>query len=271
MPFSTSDVVSGDDSRISKGLGTMLATTASRRQGVDPRSLNLMTMSDIFLLNKPLIPDQTSTMKNLDSLMSSLLGRAVAEGEVDEVGLNLVPRDIIGKLSARESGFFNEGFPGTGVSGDTNIGPAPPGSTGTGSSGTIHGSGEQLSENFHASEFYSRFNPDPPLPPDALPALRYMCQRILEPMREEFGEATITSGYRPPVHNNAIGGAENSRHMYGKHSGSPAVDVRFATGTSQAWYNMADRMLSGRGGVGIYSMRSIHIDNRDVYSRWDWR
>lgn len=271
MPFSSRDVVSGDDREISRGLGNMLKTTASRRQGVDPRSLNLTTMSEVFLMNKPLIPDQANVMKNLDSLMTGLLGREVAEGRVDDVGLNLVPRDIIHKLSERASGFFNEDFSGTGVSGDPSRGPAPPGSTGTGNSGRIHGRGQQLSENFHASEFHSRYNPDPPLPPEVLPALRYLCQQILEPMRDEFGSVTITSGYRPPAHNQAIGGVPDSRHLYGRHPGSPAVDVKFDTGTTQQWRDMADSLLAGRGGVGIYNSGAIHIDNRDNHSRWDWR
>jgi len=43
---------------------------------------------------------------------------------------------------------------------------------------------------------------------------RFLCLQILEPIREEFGALEIHSGYRDPVHNEAVGGVATSFHMY---------------------------------------------------------
>lgn len=38
---------------------------------------------------------------------------------------------------------------------------------------------------------------------------------ILEPVRTRFGQFTVTSAYRSPKVNEAVGGAKTSQHMYG--------------------------------------------------------
>lgn len=48
-------------------------------------------------------------------------------------------------------------------------------------------------------------------------ALSALCENILEPMWEHFGPGLrITSGYRPPDINAAIGGSSNSQHCKGE-------------------------------------------------------
>lgn len=48
-------------------------------------------------------------------------------------------------------------------------------------------------------------------------ALRELCKNILQPLRNAVGHPlTVTSGYRSPRLNRAIGGSETSQHMEGR-------------------------------------------------------
>ena len=57
------------------------------------------------------------------------------------------------------------------------------------------------------------------MPPDwaTLRQLRYLCVKTLEPIRAIFGDrpVIISSGYRCPEVNAAVGGASNSAHLFG--------------------------------------------------------
>ena len=46
--------------------------------------------------------------------------------------------------------------------------------------------------------------------------LAYLCHMVLQPLRDKFGPIRITSGYRQPELNGAVGGASNSQHMRGE-------------------------------------------------------
>lgn len=46
--------------------------------------------------------------------------------------------------------------------------------------------------------------------------LAYLCHMVLQPLRDRFGPIRITSGYRCPELNRAVGGASNSRHLRGE-------------------------------------------------------
>lgn len=53
-------------------------------------------------------------------------------------------------------------------------------------------------------------------------ALLYLCQEVLDPLRDAWGEPIIvTSGFRSPRLNALVGGASNSQHMLGQ-----AADIR---------------------------------------------
>lgn len=56
--------------------------------------------------------------------------------------------------------------------------------------------------------------------PEHWERLKSLAIAILEPMREALGPIRITSGYRSPVLNTAIGGAGMSQHCFGE-----AVDI----------------------------------------------
>lgn len=64
-------------------------------------------------------------------------------------------------------------------------------------------------------------------PPDAEENLGRLCQDILEPIRARFGAIRISSGYRCPEVNEAVGGTKDSAHMDGRagdlHPLDPAI------------------------------------------------
>lgn len=71
---------------------------------------------------------------------------------------------------------------------------------------------------------------DPNTPtPEHLAAIRELCARVLDPLREALGRpVVVTSGYRSAAVNAAIGGSKSSDHMRGR-----AADVRVSGLTSR--------------------------------------
>lgn len=52
--------------------------------------------------------------------------------------------------------------------------------------------------------------------PDVLASLEFLCEKLLEPARQQLGHPVIvTSGYRCSMLNNMVGGALNSLHIRG--------------------------------------------------------
>ena len=87
--------------------------------------------------------------------------------------------------------------------------------------------------------------------------------RALDEIREEIGlPVYINSGVRCPEHNEAVGGADDSRHLYGD-----AADIRCPGKTPRELYSIADRIVGNTGGVGIYDW-GIHVDTRGHRARW---
>lgn len=86
--------------------------------------------------------------------------------------------------------------------------------------------------------------------------------RVLDVFREEVGLAVyINSGIRCKEHNEAVGGADDSRHLYGD-----AADIRCPGKMPSELYNIAVQLLPD-GGVGIYDW-GIHVDTRGYRARW---
>lgn len=80
----------------------------------------------------------------------------------------------------------------------------------------------QLSPHFALSEFTtsqvaSRLRLDNTPPPEAIAAMKLLCQHVLEPVRAHFGRpVALSSGYRSPKVNKAAGGAASSQHKFGQ-------------------------------------------------------
>ena len=55
------------------------------------------------------------------------------------------------------------------------------------------------------------------VPLQFIPSLRNLCEKVLEPLREQVKEPVIiSSGYRCPALNKAVGGKNTSQHMKGE-------------------------------------------------------
>ena len=80
----------------------------------------------------------------------------------------------------------------------------------------------KLTEHFTLAEFErsataARLHIDNRVPAELVPNIRNLCEQVLEPLREHFQEAVyVTSGYRCPQLNSAVGGVANSQHMRGE-------------------------------------------------------
>ena len=123
---------------------------------------------------------------------------------------------------------------------------------------------EQLHRHFAWSEFASDGRN---VPAAARSGLYELVETLLVPLRGEFGPCRVTSGYRTQAHNRRVGGKPDSRHLYDKHPGSPAADVRFATGSPQLWSIHAQRLMPTYGGIGVYRTH-VHLDCRNSRARW---
>lgn len=80
----------------------------------------------------------------------------------------------------------------------------------------------------------------------------------LDKVRQAYGSAIlVNSWYRPPSINQAVGGASNSRHLYGD-----GVDIRPLSGSLTAFEKWLDKHWYGALGYG--SKRGfVHVDMRN--------
>src|SRR5690606_25813575 len=118
-----------------------------------------------------------------------------------------------------------------------------------------HGPGHRLSEHFTLVEFASKDGADEVLVHPALVAL-------LERIRAEVARpVTINSGYRTRSHNARVGGATESRHVYGQ-----AADIAVRGLPAAAVYQVAKAL--NPGGLGRYHSW-VHVDVQGHNRRWD--
>lgn len=91
---------------------------------------------------------------------------------------------------------------------------------------------------------------------------------MLNAIRSRYGKPiVVTSGYRSPEHNAAVGGVKNSYHTLGLAADiRPLNENRSDLPELQA---ICDEMNS-RGGVGFYDT-FVHVDVRGEHARWDNR
>lgn len=85
----------------------------------------------------------------------------------------------------------------------------------------------QLTKNFKLSEFTrsskaTELNIDNTPPPSEVANLKLLCTKLLQPLRDLYGDnMNINSGYRSVELNSAVGGVDSSQHTKGM-----AADIR---------------------------------------------
>ena len=81
-------------------------------------------------------------------------------------------------------------------------------------------------DEFLLSDYAARNDIDMSPSQEVIDNLAWLCESVLEPLREEIGAPiVITSGYRPPKLNEAIGGSRTSAHMHGRAADCYAIGM----------------------------------------------
>ena len=110
-------------------------------------------------------------------------------------------------------------------------------------------------EEFERSSTADRLGIDNRVPAALLPNLKTLCEVVLEPLRAYAGKPiVISSGYRCPALNRAVGGASQSQHLRGE-----AADLHLpSTAEGRAWFRWLmdnttfDQLIWEHNRQGIY-------------------
>lgn len=127
----------------------------------------------------------------------------------------------------------------------------------------------KLSEHFYLRELLVTNTGIPNLPgPIALRNLCLFADNVLEPIREITGPIVVTSGFRSPAVNRAVGGSETSYHLKGL-----AADLTFPAIGSERAFELIKRSGISLDQVILYHPKRgghVHVGwsptrNRNLY------
>lgn len=114
----------------------------------------------------------------------------------------------------------------------------------------------KLSPNFHLSEYECKCSNCS----ETLVDMDHVVK--LQQLRHDLGSSiTITSAYRCPSHNKAVGGVLNSQHQIGT-----ATDIQIS-GMDPSEVQDACESFDGLGRYDSFT----HVDSRGSFARWDKR
>jgi hypothetical protein len=115
-----------------------------------------------------------------------------------------------------------------------------------------------LSENFSKREFLCPHCKEGEASARLIYGLQQLRDRVGKPIR-------VNSGFRCPVHNEAVGGAKGSQHLFGN-----AADIVIVGMSVSEMSRHAEQVPTFRdGGIGRYPDNGfIHVDARGYHKRW---
>ena len=114
----------------------------------------------------------------------------------------------------------------------------------------------QLTKNFNSSEMDCKCNYDTCT--ETIIDIEHL--GLLQRLRDKIGRLSITSAYRCPRHNKAVGGSTKSQHKLGT-----ATDIVSHTLTPEEVAKEANKLFNG---MGVYKT-FVHIDSRTgKRARW---
>ena len=122
----------------------------------------------------------------------------------------------------------------------------------------------KLTKNFDLNEFSCKCGCE--MPQDVLVNVQKLASQ-LQTLRNALGKPIDpSSGYRCESHNKAIGGAENSQHIYGM-----AADIKVKGTSPKKVAATIEKLISDgnmlQGGIGVYRTWT-HYDLRLSKARW---
>jgi hypothetical protein len=101
----------------------------------------------------------------------------------------------------------------------------------------------------------------------------FICETLLEPIREKWGPVSVHDGYRPPAHNQAVGGKPTSYHLF--IGGRSAADISVPGHTLQEvfdWIRLEselpfDKVILESNSEGVPACIHLQTDSENAPRR----
>ena len=111
---------------------------------------------------------------------------------------------------------------------------------------------------FTRSSTASRLGVDNTPPPELLCNLWVLCASVLEPLRLQVGRLQVTSGYRSPRVNAAVGSTSRSQHLIGEAADVKPMQLPKGDVLKLLWHMSADRFPIDQVIVYAHTMH-LHV------------